>query len=66
LDVLVSANSITRNDVEEENSPLYLEDVVMDSEEEMTNLENTTPIVTPQSTIGSNKLNGPPMALGST
>jgi len=52
--------------VEEENSPLYLEDVVMDSEEEMTNLENTTPIVTPQSTIGSNKLNGPPMALGST
>jgi hypothetical protein len=37
------ANFITRNDVEEGNSPPYSEDAVMDSKKEMTNLEDTTP-----------------------
>ncbi len=32
LDVSVSANSITRSDVEEESSPPYSEDVVTNSE----------------------------------
>jgi hypothetical protein len=36
----------------------------MDLEEEMTNLEDTTLMITPQSLIGSNKLNNPPMAFG--
>jgi hypothetical protein len=39
LDVLVSTSSITRSDVEEENSPPYSKDVVMDLKEEMTNME---------------------------
>jgi Leucine-rich repeat (LRR) protein len=60
------ANSITRSDVEEESSPPYLEDVVTDSKEKITNLEDTTPMATPQFATSSNKLNDPPMALGST
>ncbi len=66
LDLLISASSITRSDVEKENSPPYPEDAMMDSKEETTNLEDTTPTATPQSTIGSNELNNPPMAHGST
>jgi Leucine-rich repeat (LRR) protein len=57
LDLLASASNITRSDVEKERSPPYLEDAVMDLEEETTNSEDTTPTVTPQSTIGSNELN---------
>jgi hypothetical protein len=37
---------ITRNDVEEENSPPHLEDAVTNLGEEM-NLEDTTPVATP-------------------
>jgi hypothetical protein len=64
LDLLVSANFITRNNVEEENSPPYLKFIVTNSKEAMTNYEDTTPMAIPQSTMGSNKLNDPPMALG--
>ncbi len=66
LDLLVLASSITRSDVEEESSPPSLEDVVTNSKEETTNLEDTTPALTPQFATSSNKLNDPPMALGST
>jgi len=48
--------------VEEENSPPYPKDAMTDSEEEMMNSKDTTPMATPQSTTGSNKLNGPSMA----
>jgi hypothetical protein len=47
LDVLVSANSIIRSDVEEESSPPYSKDAMMNYEEETTNLEDTTLVVTP-------------------
>jgi hypothetical protein len=52
--------------VEEENSPPYLQEVVIESREETTNLEKTTSVATPQFTTGSNKLNNPPMAPDST
>jgi hypothetical protein len=61
LDVLVSASSITKRDIKEESSPPYSEDVVVDSKEETTNMEDSTPTTTPQSAIGSNELNDPPM-----
>ncbi len=63
LDVLVSTGSISISNVEKENSPLYSKNVVTDLEKEIMNLEETTLVVTPQSTIGSNKLNDPPMEL---
>lgn len=66
LDLLVLANSITRSNVEEESSPPSSKDVVTNSKEETTNLEDTTPTVTPQFATSSNKLNDPPVALGST
>jgi hypothetical protein len=47
LDVLVSTSSITRSDLEEESSPPYSKDVVMNSKKEMTNLKNTTPMAIP-------------------
>ncbi len=47
LDVFVSANSITISDVEEENSPPYLEDAMIYSKNETKNLEYTTPMATP-------------------
>jgi hypothetical protein len=62
LDILVFVNSITRSNVEEENPPPYLEDVVTCSKEEMMNLEDTTPMVTSQFATSSNELNDPPMA----
>jgi hypothetical protein len=62
LDILVLANSITRSNVEEGNSPPYLEDVVTGSKEKMMNLEDTTPTVTSQFAMGSNELNNLPMA----
>jgi hypothetical protein len=65
LDVLVLASSIIKSNVEEESSPAYLEDAMIDLKEETTNLENTTPIATPQSTMGSNEVNDPLMPLGS-
>jgi hypothetical protein len=43
LDVFILASSITGSDVEEESSPPYLENVVTILEEEMTNLQDTTP-----------------------
>ncbi len=52
LDIFVSTSSITGSDVEEENSPPSSKDPVIDSEEETTNLEDTTPITTPQFTMG--------------
>jgi hypothetical protein len=48
--------------VEKESFPPYPKDVMTNSEEEITNLEETTPIVTPHFTMGSNELNNPPMA----
>ncbi len=65
LDVIVLTNSITKSDLKEESSSPYLEDVVMNSKEKTTNLENTTLVATPQSIMGYNELNDPPMALGS-
>jgi hypothetical protein len=62
LNLLVSTNSITRSDMEKENPPPYPEYVMINLEKETTNLEDTTPMVTPQSTTCSNKLNDPPMA----
>jgi hypothetical protein len=47
LELLISANYITKSDVEEENSPPYPKDVMTDSEEEMINLKNTTLATTP-------------------
>jgi hypothetical protein len=62
LDVLVWVSSITRIDVEDDSSSLYIKDVVMDSEEETTNLEDTTPTITPQFATNFHELNNPPMA----
>jgi hypothetical protein len=61
LDVIVSTSSIIKCYVEKESSPPYSEDVVMDLEKEMMNMEDSTPMATPQSVMGSNKLNEPPM-----
>lgn len=47
LDIHVLASSITKSDVEEESSPPYPTYVMTNSEEEMTILKNTTPIVIP-------------------
>jgi hypothetical protein len=47
LDIHVLASSITKSDVEEDNSPPYPTYVMTNSKEEMANLENTTPIVIP-------------------
>jgi hypothetical protein len=47
--------------VEEENSPAYLEDAMTYSKEKMTNLEDTTPVATPQFVTNSNELGDPPM-----
>jgi hypothetical protein len=47
LDVLVSAKSITKCDVEEESSSPYSKDVMTNSKKEMTNLKDTTPSATP-------------------
>jgi Leucine-rich repeat (LRR) protein len=66
LDLFVLTSSITISNVEKESSPPYLEDTVTDSKEETTNLEDTTLMVTPQSTMGSNEPNDPPMAPSST
>ncbi len=66
LDVLVLANSITKSDVEEENSPPYLENVMTISKKDMTNLEDTTQTITPQSATNSNELNNSPIAPSST
>ncbi len=55
------ANYIIKSNVEEESSPPYLEDIVTNSKKEMMNLEDTTLASTPQSTMGSNNLNNPPM-----
>jgi hypothetical protein len=57
-------NSITRNEVEDESFPPYPEDVMTNLEEETMNSEDTILVVTPHSTMGSNKLNNPPMGLG--
>jgi len=62
LDVLISASSITRSDVEEKNFPPCPKDAMSDLEEEMMNLEETTLVVTPQFATSSNELNEPPMA----
>jgi hypothetical protein len=47
LDLLVSTNNISRNSMEEESSPPYLEDAVINSKEETMNSEDTTPTATP-------------------
>jgi Leucine-rich repeat (LRR) protein len=57
LDLIELASSITISDVEKESSPPYLEDTMMDSKEETTNLEDTTSMVTPQFAMGSIELN---------
>jgi hypothetical protein len=49
--------------VEEESFPPYPEDAMTDLEKETMNSEDTMLVVTPQSTMGSNKLNNPPMGL---
>jgi len=41
VDQLVLANNIVRSKVEEENSPLYPKDAMMDSKKETTNLKDT-------------------------
>jgi hypothetical protein len=46
LDLLISASNITKSDVEEESSPPYPEDSMTNSEEEATNSEDTTLVVT--------------------
>ncbi len=47
LDFLVLASSITRSNVEKENSPPYPEDATTDSKEETTNSKDTTLAATP-------------------
>ncbi len=47
LNLIISTSSITKSDVEEESSPPYLEDAMMDSKEEMMNSKDTTSIMTP-------------------
>jgi hypothetical protein len=65
LDVFYWPVLLLKSNVEEESSPPYLKDAMTDLEEEMTNLEDTTSATTPQSTMGSNELNHPPMEPGS-
>jgi hypothetical protein len=62
LDLLVLASSITKSYVEEDNSPPYLRDVIINLKEETMNSKDTTSVVTPQSAMSSNKLNDPLMA----
>jgi len=50
--------------MEEESSPLDLEDIMMNLGKEMMNLEDTMSAITPHSAMGSNKLNDPPIAPG--
>jgi Leucine-rich repeat (LRR) protein len=57
LDLLVLANFITKNDVEEEGSPPYPKNVVMNSKKETMNSKDATPMATPQFATRSNKLN---------
>jgi hypothetical protein len=57
------ANYNTKCNVEEESSPPYSEDAMMDSKEEIMNMEDSTLMATTQFAMGSNK---PPMELGST
>lgn len=61
LDVFVSTSSNIKCYVEKESSPPYSKDAVMDSKKEMTNMEDSTLVATPQFAMGSNKLNEPPM-----
>jgi hypothetical protein len=61
LGSLISASCITRSLEEEESSPPHIGDAVTNLEEEMMNMEDTTPMATPQFAIGSNELNNPPM-----
>jgi len=65
LDLLILAINIIRSDVEEENSPPYPKDVMIDSKDETMNLEDTTPVVTLQFIMGSNELIDPRIAFGS-
>lgn len=55
-------SSIIQSEVEEESSPPYLEDTMMNLEKEMMNLEDTVLAIIPHSTMGSIKLNDPPIA----
>jgi hypothetical protein len=63
LDDFVSASYIIKFDVEEESSPPYSKDAMMDSKEEIMNMEDSTPTATTQFAMGSNE---PPMELDST
>jgi hypothetical protein len=56
------ARNIIKSEVEEESSSLDLKDTMMNLEKKMMNLEDTTSTITPHSTMGSNKLNDPPIA----
>jgi hypothetical protein len=47
LNLLILVSSITRSSVEEDNSPPFLEDTMLDLEKETTNSENTAPTTTP-------------------
>jgi hypothetical protein len=47
LDLPILASSITRSNVEEDNSPPYPKDAMTNSKEEMTNLEDTNSMATP-------------------
>jgi hypothetical protein len=53
LDLLVSASSITKSNVEEESSPPYPKDVVTNLKEDMTNSKDTTSAATSQPTNGT-------------
>jgi hypothetical protein len=47
LNLLVLVSIIIKSNVEEDSSPPFPKDIVMDSKKETTNSKNTTPIATP-------------------
>jgi hypothetical protein len=61
LDSLILASCIVKSLEEEESSPPHIGDVMMNSEEKTMNMEDTTPVATPQFATSSNELNNPPM-----
>ncbi len=61
----MAPNNITISEVEEPSSPTSPKKVMMDSDDIMIDLEETTPLSTPRSKMGSTDENQTPMELGS-
>jgi len=57
MDQLVLANNIITCEVEDPSSPPWPEVIMTNSDEVMTDLEETMPMSTPRSPMGSNEMN---------